>query len=184
MNKLIAAFMLLFVMLSFISMVVEFGSGGIAATSLTASVDEDDVTWLVTSTDGFLTADFLYRGDEVVAYTGLTATSFTGVVRGVRGTSGVTHDSGARVYSPEASALNSGLGFNVASTEAASGEFNAFQIAKQFFFTTVPRAIMWDYSFFEGPLVYVRYIMAAVTIGFLIVMALMFINTVFGLFRP
>lgn len=184
MNKLIAAFMVLFVMLSFISMVIEFGSGGIAATSLTASVDEDDATLSVTTTDGFLAADFLFMGDESAAYTGVTPTSFTGVSRGVRGTTATAHSSGARVYSPEASALNSGLGFSVASTQAASGGFNAFQIAQQFFFTTMPRAIMWDYSFFEGPLVYARYVLAAVTIGFLIVMALTFLSTVFGLFRP
>ncbi len=184
MNKLIAGFIVLFLMLSFISMVMEVGSGGLAATSLTATIDDDDVTLLVTTTDGFLASDFVYIGDEAMTYLAVTPTSFTGVTRGVRGTTAEAHGSGSQVYSPETSAINSGLGFNIASTQASSGGFNAFQIAKQFFFVTVPRAVMWDYSFFTGELVYIRYIFAGLTIGFMIVMALVFINTVFGLFRP
>ena len=50
-------------------------------TTLTAPVTSTDATLNVTSTSGWPTAGYLFIGNEVLQYTGVTSTSFTGVTR-------------------------------------------------------------------------------------------------------
>lgn len=51
----------------------------------------------VVSTANFLSAGGLIVGTEIIAYTGKTDTTFTGITRGVLGTVGASHSSGAQI---------------------------------------------------------------------------------------
>lgn len=75
-------------------------------TTLTANMTNVSTTPIqVVSTVGFLNAGTLLIEDELINYTGKTATTFTGITRGVYGTTNVAHTAG--VYVSEAQAVPS-----------------------------------------------------------------------------
>lgn len=68
------------------------------ATTLTGSMTNVSTTPIaVTSTAQFESSGTLLIGDELVAYTGKTATTFTGITRGVYGTTNTSHNIGDNV---------------------------------------------------------------------------------------
>lgn len=75
-------------------------------TTLTANMTNVSTTPIqVVSTVGFLNAGTLLIGSELINYTGKTATTFTGITRGVYGSTNVAHNAG--VYVSEAQAVPS-----------------------------------------------------------------------------
>lgn len=67
-------------------------------TTLTANIANGSTTPIpVVSTVGFLSAGGLIVGDEIILYTGKTATTFTGITRGALGTSSSAHTSGTAI---------------------------------------------------------------------------------------
>jgi len=76
-----------------------------AYTTLSAGINNSVTTIPVVSTAGFLTAGELRIATEVITYTGITATSFTGCTRGARGSANIAHSTGAvvtKIQSPVA----------------------------------------------------------------------------------
>lgn len=68
------------------------------ATTLTGSMTNVSTTPIpVASTALFATAGHLLIGTELIAYTGKTSTTFTGITRGVYGTTNTSHSSGNAV---------------------------------------------------------------------------------------
>lgn len=68
------------------------------ATTLTAGMSNVSTTPIqVTSTTGFIAPGTLLIDNELVAYTGKTATTFTGITRGVYGSTNVSHLAGVAV---------------------------------------------------------------------------------------
>lgn len=65
---------------------------------LAASIGTGDTTVTVDATFDAPTSGVLHIDNEQMSYSGLTAGSFTGVVRGINGTTAATHSSGAAVY--------------------------------------------------------------------------------------
>lgn len=183
MNKLIVSVVLLFLGFTMISSFCE-GGGGIVSTDLTAGVSNAVTTIPVTSTTGFLTADVVVIGDEKVAYTGTTPVTFTGCTRGYNDTEAVVHSAGDKVYSEEVSVLNAALGFNIASTASTAGIAAVVQIPWKFLTISMPRLVMFDYSFFTGQLKYVQVVFQVIGVGFAVTMAVWMINALMGIFRP
>jgi len=68
-----------------------------ARTTLSADVLATDTTLPVASTETFFTSGYLKIDKEWVTYTGVTPTSFTGVTRGVNGTTAANYFSGTEV---------------------------------------------------------------------------------------
>ena len=78
---------------------------------LTAAITPTDTTIPITSSTGFETFErvavdasnpgYVIIGDEVISYTGYSATSLTGVVRGIGGTQAQSYDSTLPVYKYE-----------------------------------------------------------------------------------
>lgn len=67
-------------------------------TTLTANMTNVSTTPIqVTSTDNFLSAGGLIIGSELITYTGKTSTTFTGITRGVYGSTNVAHTAGDNV---------------------------------------------------------------------------------------
>ena len=70
-------------------------------TTLSANITNVSTTPIqVASTDGFLSAGALMIGTELISYTGKTSTTFTGITRGVYGSTKAAHTAG--VYVSEA----------------------------------------------------------------------------------
>ena len=76
-------------------------------TTLTNAIPNSSstATIVVGSTTGFASAGTILIGDELIRYTGKTATSFTGITRSVYGSSGSSHAAG--VYVSEAQGVAS-----------------------------------------------------------------------------
>ena len=67
-------------------------------TTLTASMTNTSTAAIqVTSTAGFISSGGLIIGKELITYTGKTATTFTGITRGVYGSTNVAHTAGVAV---------------------------------------------------------------------------------------
>lgn len=85
-------------------------------TALTGAMTNNSTTPIqVTSTANFVSSGYLIIEEEIVQYTGITATTFTGITRGVKGTTNVSHDPGAPVTEAAAvasSATSLALGFD------------------------------------------------------------------------
>lgn len=153
-------------------------------TSLTADHTSVEDTLNVSNTEGFLKSSWVQMGNEKVKYTNKTATTFTGLTRGYDNTEAVSHDSGDRVYSPDSEVLNSALGFNVASTGSTVGAISIPVAATSFVFVTMPRIILWNYSWLqEGYLVYLRIVMSFISVGFVIYMSYMIASALGGIMR-
>lgn len=71
--------------------------GILPATALTADPGSGGATFNVASTANMTSAGFLWVDDEVVEYTGITATTITGVVRGSLNSTAAAHSIGAVV---------------------------------------------------------------------------------------
>ena len=88
---------------------IEFPNGAFyqdGYTTLTANMTNNGTTPIqVVSTDGFISSGGLIIGSELITYTGKTTTTFTGITRGVYGSTNVAHTAG--VYVSEAQTLAS-----------------------------------------------------------------------------
>ena len=61
----------------------------VGVTTLTSEVSESDTTFSVSSTKGFPNEYGLFKiDDEIISYTGITSTTFTGCIRGFSGITG------------------------------------------------------------------------------------------------
>lgn len=130
-------------------------------TALTAGISNNSTTPIqVTSTANFIAPGYIIIEQEVIAYTGVTATTFTGITRGVKGTTNTSHDPGVAVT--EAAAVASAtssqtIGFDTTVysnkvtivsddeiTFAESGVFN-IQFSLQFlnFTTALDDVVVW-----------------------------------------
>lgn len=172
MNKLIVAFAMWFFIGAILSGIME-GGGGINATTLTTNHTAIVTTLAVANTDGFLKKGYVVVESEKIRYTDKTATTFTGCARGWDNTTADAHSSGTKVYSPEASVINYALGFDVAATGATAGAMYIPNVLYNFFFTTLPRMVLWDYSWLKSSswLQLLRYTFMVISIGFLVYIA-------------
>ena len=67
-------------------------------TEVNGAINDTVTTVTVDSTTGFEDSGFIRIGTEVLAYTGKTATSFTGLTRGAAGTTAASHSDDADIF--------------------------------------------------------------------------------------
>lgn len=182
MNKSIAFFAFTFVGCTLLSSIL-MGGGGLQSTRLSSAATDSDATLTVDSADNFLEAGILFVNDEKLAYTGTGDTTFTGLTRGYEGTDAAAHADNAIVYSEDAGVLNYAMGFNIATVGATAGVMSIPVIVGKFFTVTVPRLVMWNYSFLEGDMGILGYFFVAVSLGFIITLGLAVISAIMGIFR-
>lgn len=149
MFKLTSFFLLLWLVMVLLSSIVA-GGGGFVITALTQNETADATTFHVVSTTGMLSASTVQVGSEIVTYTGLTSTTLTGLTRGANGTTAIAHASGAQVYTEDAGALNSALGFSIPQVADSMGILSIVAVPVMFLSTTIPRAIAYNYNFLLG----------------------------------
>ena len=183
MNKMVAAFAVCFVLLSMLSAVMD-GSASMVATDLTAGIDDAVAILPVTTTNGFQDAGGIVMvGNEKIEYTGVTAVTFTGCDRGIEGTEAEAHATGVMVYNEDLGVINYALGFNFVRVANNAGWTALFDIPWKFVTITAPKLLLWDFSFFTGELVLVRYILMTLSIGFYIAFALQALQVAMGALR-
>lgn len=173
MNKIVSAFVVAFFLLSIVSAI--FDGGGIGTTTLASLMSATSTNIVVTDTKGFLNSGILIIGDEKVTYSSITTTfpyRFNGLTRGIEGTIAKSHIAGSRVFSEDTGVINAALGFNPAAIAVSSGWFATVLIPWNFFVITMPRLVAWNFSFFQGELIVIRYILMIISIGFYIVFAI------------
>ena len=71
---------------------------GTTVTLLNGTINNSVTTVVVTSTTGFSATGTILIDSELITYTGITATTFTGCTRGTNGTTAASHTTGATVY--------------------------------------------------------------------------------------
>ena len=98
-----------------LSAAVDQLNGGINASVTTITVD---------STAGFSTAGRLLIDQELITYTGITSTTFTGCIRGVQGTTAASHTDNTIVYN-----ANTFNGWGESSTEAVGTQLRLWSQA-------------------------------------------------------
>ena len=93
------------------------------ATQLTGALTNVSTTPIgVTSTALFASAGHLLIGSELIAYTGKTSTTFTGITRGVYGTTNTSHSIGANVTEAlGVASATSSIAIPLDTTDASNG---------------------------------------------------------------
>lgn len=76
------------------------------STTLSGSITNVQTTIPVVTTSGFSSAGAIIIGAELITYTGITATSFTGCTRGAAGSPNKSHNSGASVNGAQVAVAN------------------------------------------------------------------------------
>lgn len=188
MAKITAVYMVIFLLFSYFSSINE-GGGGIVATRLSSSLDETTTTIQVESTTGFLVPiagwslpTVIIRNEEI-SYTGLTATSFTGCERGYRLTDTDSYSIGTAVYTPEVGVLNKAFGFDIVSTGEDYGEMSVVNMGWNFFTVALGYLVTFNFSLLTGDMIYFRYLMMSVAVGFVMYWAVVAMSTLFGILR-
>ena len=178
-----SAFTVAFVLLAILSAIMN-GANAMAATELTLGVDDTIGTLEVTTTNGFLdTNGIVFVGNEKIEYTALTALTFTGCDRGIEDTEAEAHVAGVLVYNEDLGVINYALGFNFVRVANNAGWTALFDIPWKFVTLTAPKLLLWNFSFFTGELVLVRYVLMTVSIGFYIAFAIQALQVAMGVLR-
>jgi hypothetical protein len=179
MGKFVISYFVLYLAFSMLSSVMS-GGGGITATQLTAYIS-DNVTTIPADTTGFLEADTIFIQNEEILYSGKTAGSFTGCVRGYNESDPSSHNSGTAVYTRTTDVLNAAFGFNVIKTGEAYGTMGVVNIGFRFLTRGIGELASFNFAFLTGDWVYLRYFGMAIGFGLIIVFAAMALGTAFGI---
>ena len=104
-------------------------------TTLTTGITNVSTTPVVVgSTDSFPSAGWFLIESEIIAYTGKTSTTFTGITRGVLGTTNVSHSSGVAISEVQGTGSPTTIGtvlFN--NTDYSNGVYASADYAKIYF---------------------------------------------------
>jgi len=155
--------------------------GGFAVTTLSAGVDADDLTFPVVSTEGFLGASighpaYVQCENEVICYTSSDETSFTGTAGSTRGqsdprtteaTEASAHSVGAPVKTMSVTVIDKMIGYNVTQAGASFGFLDALTLGRHMFTSMISLA-MWDFPWLHGQGTIFRYILFALSWGFIV----------------
>lgn len=90
-------------------------------TTLSDNISQSVTTINVVSTTGFSSTGAFIVDAEVITYTGITATSFTGCTRGAAGTANVSHLSGAYVGGAQVGVANTPTLLQINTTDLSNG---------------------------------------------------------------
>jgi hypothetical protein len=133
------------------------GEQPISATRITASINSSDTSVLnVVSTSNFRASNtdvgIRMGRTEIICYTSKTPTTFVNLTRGCNNSKAQTHLTGTRVYNETLGVINSGMGFNIATSDSTGGQLAVIAQGAQFLIFGLPKMLLFSYSFFTGDL--------------------------------
>ena len=168
MGKAIMFMVFMWVMVNIAGGVLE-GQVPYVATRLTADIDSVVTTIPVASTGGFPDTGVIVIGDERIAYSDTTNTTFQDilarpVIRGTQGTTATVHEEGARVYTVQSSMLNASVQYNIAVIADASG-LQGFITGTMALFQLLGAFFTLPIQFFGTDLEIIAILWAVLTIG-------------------
>ena len=143
MFRLMAAFALMFSLGTFVSAVLD-GGGGLVITTLTADLAANGTAATVSSTEGFLSSGYVEIEGEEIRYTAKGATSLT-----LTGNH-KAHLSGKKVMTSTAGALNSLLGYDIATANTNAGAIKVGWNLTSGIGRAIPKMTLWDYSYLDN----------------------------------
>jgi len=140
----------MFIVVNIASNVMQ-GQIDFARTQLTADMDDSATTITVSSTTGFADVGMIVIGDERIAYSDTTGTTFVGslaqpLLRGTGGTDAVAHSSGARVSTLQGAMMNTAADYHIAVIADAAG-LQAFVAKPVAFFQLIGSFIFLPLTF-------------------------------------
>jgi len=91
------------------------------STTLNGGISSSATTIVVVSTTGFSNTGAILIGAELITYTGITATSFTGCTRGAAGSSNVSHTTGTAVNGAQVATANTATLLQINTTDLSNG---------------------------------------------------------------
>jgi len=190
MHRLLVTFLFVFIGCSILAAIMQ-GGGGIVSTVLTEDLAADDTTITVESTALFNDEDILRIGNEKILYSSRTTTTFVVHTRGYGDTTAEAFETGRRVYSTEAGAINDALGFNLGVTMETGGTWGLIMLPLNFFTKTLPHLIVLNVNLFSQPeLQFIAIFWFGAGIALLVVLAIQIapiavamVSGVFGIFR-
>ena len=181
MGKMIAFFMGVFILGTLFSGFSGSGSNNMTSTYITQNITPTDTKIYVASTDGFLTEDYIYVGNEQIVYTSLGSDSggdYFGIPadgRGYNGTQAVAHvittNDDPMVYNDNTNIINQALSANISVVMGNNG-LNSIWLIPFNFFKNLPKLISMQFSFFTGDMAIVGYMFLACSCGLVITLAL------------
>jgi len=181
MGKMITFFMGVFILGLLFSGFSGAGSDTLTATYITQNVTETDTKIYVQSTDGLLSEDVIYIGNEQIEYTSLGSDAggdFLGVPSDGRGYNGtiatahiITANDDPMVYNDNSNIINQDLNANISVVMGNNG-FNSIWLIPYHFFISLPKLISMQFSFFTGDMAIVGYMFLACSCGLVITLAL------------
>ena len=183
-SKIIIAFVVAFALFSLLDGIAA-GSGGIAVTRLSTALSSSATSINVESTGGFLRSDYVRIGDETIAYTGKSDTTFNSVTRGFDGTTASAYALHTKVYSAAADPLNAVLGYNIASTGSTVGTIDIAIFLGRFWVVTIPKLVSWDFAILKDTTVgqYFRLVLQLISAGFIVYIAIIIIQALGGILQ-
>ena len=190
MHRLLVTFLFVFIGCSILAAIMQ-GGGGIVSTVLTEDLAADDTTITVESTALFNDEDILRIGNEKILYSSRTTTTFVVHTRGYGDTTAEAFETGRRVYSTEAGAINDALGFNLGVTMETGGTWGLIMLPLNFFTKTLPHLIVLNVNLFSQPeLQFIAIFWFGAGIALLVVLAIQIapiaisvVSGVFGILR-
>lgn len=186
-------FVAMFTICTYLASIGE-GGGGIASSRLNGAVTSTAVVITVDKTTDFLAADALHPAyvqieNEIVSYTGKTATQLTGVTRGVadpqtrRATTAVAHADRLKVKTLAVQAIDNFMGYNITTSNASFGAYDALTFGAHLF-TNLPKFLAWDYSFLQGQLIMLKFfVLYPLSCAFVFAIGFGLISLAMGLFK-
>lgn len=177
--------------------IIAISGGGMAVTRISSDLNATATTIPVVSTAGFLNATpgvpaYLLLQDgsrEVVSYTGKTANSFTGVVRGAPDPQtgeqyeAAPHTVGSKIMTTNVGAIDSFMGYNVGGAQGVVGTVKVVVASGVSILRNLPRMLAWDYPWFQGQAAILRFPLFALSAGFVWAIAMAFLQLAQGILR-
>ena len=154
MAKLFGFFVFTFVILQTLSFMMD-GEFAFQQTTLTAAIGPtQDASISVADTSGFLLSDYIIIDGEIIHYTGMTDTAFTGITRAALDSEASQHGADTVVYSETSGYINQVIGFNVLQTISNEGLITGVVTAvvqlPTMFKNIIGKLIIWDFRFLDG----------------------------------
>ena len=181
MGKMIAFFMGVFILGTLFSGFSGSGSNNMTSTYITQSISATDTKIYVASTDGLLSEDVIYIGNEQIAYTSLGTDSGGDYLnvpssgRGYNGTQPVAHiitvNDDPMVYNDNTNIINQDLNANISVVMGNNG-LNSIWLIPYDFFKSLPKLLSMQFSFLTGDMAIVGYMFLACSIGLVITVAM------------
>jgi len=148
----------------------------VSRTLETAIDEDDDVVTVTTNTNGFPSSGIIVIGNERIAYSVRTDTTFEGgivrpLTRGAEGTDAAEHEAGVQVTSVTGSMMNAMGSYNIAVMQDTAGLI-AFIAVPFAFLALIGTFFFLPLSFLGTDLQWLMYLWAVIGIGMVVAIAM------------